>query len=82
LINGKTIYLSIEEFLNLTDADVQYMVSCNYGEVITSPMYGSALKHNSKEKEVEKKYDFSDYHTDDDPDEDIEINPNDFEEMQ
>jgi hypothetical protein len=81
LPSGKTIHLSIDEYLNLSDSDIQYMVSCNYGEVITNPMYGSAMKINTKEKE-EKTYDFSDYHNDDDPDEDIDINPNDIEEMQ
>ena len=82
LPNGRTIYLSIEEFLNLTDSDVQYMASTGYGEVITNPMHGSAMKLNAKEKEIEQKYDFSDYHNDDEADDIIDININDIEDMQ
>ena len=37
LPNGKTIYLSIDEYLNLTDSDIQYMVANNYGEVTVNP---------------------------------------------
>jgi hypothetical protein len=78
LPNGRTVYLSIEEFLNLTDADIQYLVACNYGDTIVNPFAGSAIKSNSKEKV----YDFSDYQNDDEPEEDIKINPDDLEEMQ
>ena len=78
LPSGKTIYLSVEEFLNLTDADVQYLVASNYGDTIVNPFTGSAVHNNAKERV----YDFSDYHNDDDPEKDIEINPNDLDEMQ
>jgi hypothetical protein len=50
LPNGKTILITIEEYLNLTDADVQYLVSINYGEVVRNPFYGSAVDQNSEEK--------------------------------
>ena len=35
-----------------------------------------------KEKEIEEKYDFSDYYNDDETDEIIDINLNDIEDMQ
>ena len=50
LPNGKTIYLSIDEFLNLTDNDVQYLMASNSGESITSPFFGSAMKKNATER--------------------------------
>ena len=31
LPNGKTIYLTIEQYLNLTDDDIQYLMSINAG---------------------------------------------------
>lgn len=34
LPNGKTVYLSVEEYLSLTDADIQYLISINAGEYI------------------------------------------------
>lgn len=65
LPNGKIIHLSIEEYLNLTEEDIQYLISLDYGEHIRDPFSGSAVKKNSKEKY----YDFSSMN-----DEDIEDN--------
>lgn len=48
LRNGRTISISIEQFLALTDEDEQYLVSLNYGDVILSPFFRSAI-HNKKE---------------------------------
>lgn len=75
LPNGKTIYLSIDEYLNLTDSDIQYMVANNYGEVTINPFSGSAVDLNAKERT----YDFSDYHNDDDTENDTDIDLNDLE---
>mgnify|MGYP003638201320 CR=1 FL=1 len=54
LQNGKVIYLSIEEFLDLTDEDIQYLMALNAGDYITDPFSGSAMKKNTKKK----RYDF------------------------
>lgn len=54
LPNGKTVYLTIEEYLELTDADIQYLMSLDYGESILNPFYGSSVDT----KESEKVYDF------------------------
>ena len=43
LPNGKTVYLSLEEYLNLTDEDVQYLISTGIGASPTNPFYGSAI---------------------------------------
>jgi hypothetical protein len=60
LPNGKVIYLSIEQFLELTDEDVQYLMSIDAGEHAINPFTDSAVVQNSRENY----YDF-DYLVDD-----------------
>jgi hypothetical protein len=60
LPNGKTIYLTIEQFLELSDNDIQYMISIDYGEYIPNPFTSSSV--NQKEKA----YDFDYLPNDDD----------------
>lgn len=43
LPNGKVINLTIEEYLNLTDEDIQMLMALNYGEYPTSEWYGSSI---------------------------------------
>jgi len=50
LPNGKVVHLSVEEFLDLTDEDIQYLMSIDYGEYIKNPFSGSAVDDNVKEK--------------------------------
>jgi hypothetical protein len=66
LPNGKVVHLSVEEFLDLTDEDIQYLMSIDYGEHIRDPFIGSAVEKNTKEKY----YDF-DYLADDENENDI-----------
>jgi len=49
LPNGKVIFITIEQFLELTDEDIQYMMSLDYGEHATSPFTDSAVIQNTKE---------------------------------
>ena len=44
LPNGKTVNMSIEQYLNLDEEDIQYMVSINCGSTASSPWCGSAVK--------------------------------------
>lgn len=60
LPNGKCIYLSIDQYLDLTDLDIQYLMSIDYGDHIINPFTDSAVVSNAKEKV----YDF-DYLVDD-----------------
>lgn len=46
--------MSLEEYLELTDADVQFLMSIDYGDHIIDPFHGSAV-----EKTSYKEYDFS-----------------------
>lgn len=62
LPNGKVVNLSIEEYLDLTDEDVQYLMSIDYGEHIINPFTGSAVENNSKEKYYD--FDFLDQEDD------------------
>ncbi len=50
LPNGKVVHLSIEEYLDLTDEDIQYLMSIDYGEHIRDPFTGSAVENNTREK--------------------------------
>lgn len=62
LPNGKTVYLTIEQYLDLTDADIQYLMSLDYGESILNPFHGSCVDKN----EPDKVYDFDYLHESDD----------------
>ena len=53
LPNGKVITITIEEYLEITDLDIQYLMSIDYGEHIIDPFTGSAV-----EKHSVKEYDF------------------------
>lgn len=63
LPNGKVIYITIEQYLELTDEDIQYMMSINHGEHASNPFTDSAVVENTKEKY----YDF-DYLSNDEED--------------
>ena len=77
LPNGKVVHLSIEEFLDLTDEDIQYLMSIDYGEHIRDPFTGSAVENNKREKCIDMDflplddYDLDDIVSDDQPFDDI-----------
>jgi len=69
LPNGKVIYLSIEQYLEMTDLDIQFLMSIDHGVHIIDPFTGSAVENTSQ-----KEYDFSyipDENEDNDPLDDI-----------
>lgn len=55
LPSGKVIHLSIDQYLSLTDEDIQYLVSIDYGSVIHSPWVDSAIADNGKHVDEEDK---------------------------
>lgn len=55
LPNGKVINLTLDQYLNLTDEDIQYLVGLDYGSVIHSPWTESAVINNKKQVEEEDK---------------------------
>lgn len=48
LPNGKVLWLTTEEYLNLTDEEIVYIVSLGYGESANSPWIGSVLSDRTK----------------------------------
>lgn len=77
LPNGKVVHLTIEEYLDLTNEDIQYLMSIDYGEHIRDPFTGSAVEKNTKEKYydfeflLEDEEDINDIPSDDIPFDDI-----------
>lgn len=77
LPNGKVVHLSIEEYLDLTDLDIQFLMSIDYGEHIIDPFTGSAVGNNTREKYIDtdflsiEDYDLNDIPLDDLPFDDI-----------
>ena len=49
LPNGKVIYITLEQYIALTDEDIEYLVSIDFGEIPTSPWIGSCISNNSRE---------------------------------
>lgn len=66
LPNGKVIYLTIDQYLDLSNEDIQYFMSQDAGEHALNPFTNSAIVENTKEKY----YDF-DYLADDESDDNI-----------
>ena len=48
LPNGKVINLSLDQFLDMTDEDIQYLISIEYGEYVRDPFNGSAVEDNKQ----------------------------------
>ena len=76
LPNGKTIYLTIDQFLDLTDEDIQDLVATNCGEQYLNPFKDSAVL----DQEEEKSYDF-DYLADDENDDNIISDDDPFDDI-
>lgn len=56
LPNGKVVYLSIEEYLDLTDIDVQYLMSLDYGDYLIDPFANSAVEKSSKNRSIDLEF--------------------------
>lgn len=49
LPNGMTIELSVQQALDMTDEDIEYLVAYNWGEPIENPWHGSTLTKVGKQ---------------------------------
>ena len=47
LPTGKVIEISTEQYLEMSDEELEYLIAYNYGDVLENPWFGSIL--NSKE---------------------------------
>lgn len=43
LPTGKVIEISTEQYLDMSDEELQYLIAYNYGEVMENPWFGSVL---------------------------------------
>lgn len=43
LPNGKVVQMSVDEYLSLSDKDIQYLLSINAGDYISNPWTGSVI---------------------------------------
>jgi hypothetical protein len=43
LPNGKVIEISTEQFVEMSDEELEYLVAYNYGDVVENPWHGSIL---------------------------------------
>jgi hypothetical protein len=62
----------MEEFLDLSDEDIAYLLSIDFGESANSPWLGSVLPHNSKNSRFDTADDESDSNG-------LELPPEDFD---
>ncbi len=77
LPNGKVVHLTVDQFLDLTDLDIQYLMSLDAGDHMIDPFTESAVKINKKEKFYDFDYisleddEIQNYKSDDMPFDDI-----------
>lgn len=45
LPSGKVIEMSVEQYLDMSDDDLEYLVAYNRGEHIEDPWFGSSIIH-------------------------------------
>lgn len=43
LPNGKVIEISTEQFIEMSDEELEYLIAYNYGEIMEDPWFGSVL---------------------------------------
>ena len=58
LQTGKVIYLTVEEYLSLSDEDIQALIAGNLGDYPTSYWDGSVIKKHQKPEHVQKDIDY------------------------
>ena len=82
LPNGKVVQMSIEEYLNLKEKDIQYLLSINAGEYMSNPWSGSVISKMSSWKDIEDDYDIGGENSEDLEESEFDFTdffPDDFE---
>lgn len=51
LPNGKVIEISTEQYLEMTDEELEYLVAFNYGDAIDNPWFGSVISKRAPKDE-------------------------------
>lgn len=72
LPNGKSIEVSLEAYLRMTDDDFEYLMAANWGEELRNPFESSVLLYGEAKPD------------EDDDDEDIEeyVDPSELDKLQ
>ena len=77
LPKGKVIHLTVEQYLDLTDLDIQHLIALDAGDHMINPFSESAVNINTKEKYYDFDYvsldddEVQNYKSDDQPFDDI-----------
>lgn len=53
LPNGKVIEISTEQYFEMSDEELEYLIAYNYGDVVENPWFGSILSKHEKIEEIE-----------------------------
>lgn len=48
LPNGRVIEMSTEQYLEMSDEELEYLIAYNYGEMQENPWFGSILSKHDK----------------------------------
>lgn len=48
LSSGRVIEITIEQYFELTDEEIQYLIAYNYGEHQENPFFGSIISSNQR----------------------------------
>jgi hypothetical protein len=49
LPNGKVIEISLEQYIELSDEELEYLIAYNYGETLEDPWFGSVLSKSDSD---------------------------------
>lgn len=52
LPNGKVIEISVEQYLEMSDEEFEYLLSINFGDNIENPFFGSVLENKYSIRDV------------------------------
>lgn len=52
LPNGKVIEISTEQYFEMSDEELEYLIAYNYGDVQEDPWFGSVLLKQEKEDNI------------------------------
>ncbi len=53
LPNGKVIEISTEQYFEMSDEDLEFLIAFNYGEITENPWFGSILSKHSMRYDTE-----------------------------
>lgn len=48
LSSGRVIEITVEQYFELTDEEIQYLIAYNYGEHQENPFFGSIISSNQR----------------------------------